>query len=697
MRKPFLVLVLALAAGAHAVGQQPTFQTRADLVTVDVVVFDTQGNPVEGLTAGDFTVREDGRPQSIAAFEAVSLLSSPPTTAPAPRVSTNAETPDAAGRWFFIVFDDVNITQFATPRAREAIAQFIREGLRPGDRVMIAPASGGSNWTGELPQDREDLLAFIDRLQGERRVDRGPDRLLDTEAMDITLRNDRQALAQVMRRYYENDVILEAAALPSDPGIRAAVDVSPGEVLVQAKARQTFAEARSRMQVTLGTLDRMAQSLASARGRKTLLLVSEGFIADSALPVFRGVIQTARNANVAIHFVDVRAPGGPFGQPGLPGGNAEAGRATEDRDATIALALASRDADGTRSIASDTGGTTVTGTNLLDGLQRVAREGRAFYLLGYAPANTRSDGRFRKIEVTVNRPGVTVRARGGYFGPSSDRDEPRTDPDTLDPDVRAALDSPFGAPGIPMRLTSYALGPQVGGTVRTLLVAEADPSPLRLQPRDGRYTATLDSYVLVHDRARGSLERNERVIELNMPAAAWGALSQRGIPLQREFDLAPGHYQATVLVSDRKTGTIGSVRHEFEVPAAREFRITTPIVTDLLQPATGQGQPRPVPIASRMFTAGARIAAAFEVFGASAAGTNPPAVSVAYQLKRRDGATVAAIPPQTLKPNAAGQFAVTIGITLPPNATGDHELVLSVRDEQATRVIEHVELLNIVP
>jgi VWFA-related protein len=688
-------LVVALAVPGAA--QQPTFPSRVELVTVDVVVFDRQGNPVEGLTREDFTIREDGQPQTIAAFEAVSLLQSSPAAPRVSRISTNAETPDAAARWFFVVFDDVNITQFSTPRARETVVQFIEQALRPGDRVMIAPASGGSNWIGELPRDREYLLTFVQRLQGERRVETGPGRIWDYEAMGIALGRDKQAEAQVVRRYFENDIIIDAAAVPSNPAIRSAVDADPGVAMVRAKARQTYAEARSRMQTSLGTLERMAEALADARGRKTLLFLSEGFIMDPTLPNFRTLLQAARNANVAIHFVDVGNPGGPIGQAGLAGSNAETARAVEDRDATLGLALIQRESDGARSIAADTGGRTISGSSLLDGLRRVANEGRAYYLLGYSPTSSRRDGRFRKIEVTLpNRPEVTVRARGGYFEAASDRLTSRPGPTALNPEVRAGLDSPFGAPGIPMRMTSYVFGPQTGTTVRTLLVAEADPTPLRLAPRNGRYSATLESYVLVHDRSRDSLERNERLIELNVPAESFARLAEAGIPVQREFALAPGTYQATLLLHDRETGTIGSVRHEFDVPGPDQFRITTPIVTDIVQPPSAGGQPSPVPIARRRFKAGTRIAAAFEIIGAAASG-NAPQVSVSYALRRADGTPVSASPPQALMPNARGQFAVAIGISLPPDAAGGHQLALSVRDEQAVRVIEHVEPIEIVP
>jgi hypothetical protein len=508
--------------------------------------------------------------------------------------------------------------------------------------------------------------------------------------MGIALGRDAQAQAQVMRRFYENGLIAEAP-----PTNIAELQISPGVAMVQARARQVYTEARARIQTSLGTLNRLAEALADARGRKTLLLFSEGFIMDTTLQDFRTLLRAAQNANVAVHFVDVGNPGGDLGQPA---GGADVARALQENDTTISMALAAREAEGTRSIAADTGGRTISGSNLLDGLRRIASEGRAYYLLGYSPTTGRREGRFRRIEVSVrNRPDVTVRARGGYFEPSSEGATPRPDPKALNPDVRAGLDSPFGAPGIPMRMTSYVLGPQTGTTMRTLIVAEADVTPLGLAARKGAYSATLESYMLVHDRSRDSLERNERLIELNVPEQAFPQLARAGIPIQREFALGPGTYQATLLLRDRETGTIGSVRHEFEVPGIDQFRITTPVVTDILQPSAAGQPPRPVPIARRTFKAGTRIAVAFDILGAAASGNVAPQVSVSYALRRADGTPVAASPPQPLNPNARGQFAVAIGMGLPPDAAGDHELHVTVRDESAVRIIEHLEPLTIAP
>jgi VWFA-related protein len=691
-----LTSLLILAASGGVLTQQPTFPSGVELVTVDVVVFDRQGKPVEGLTGEDFVIREDGQPQKVAAFEAVSLLQ---TTAPPSRrlrVTTNDEQLDVAGRWFFVVFDDVHVTEISTPRAQETITNFIEQTLRPGDNVMIATSSGRSTWIGTLPEDRKELLAYAQSLQGQRRIETGPDRIWDYEAMGITLGRDPQAMAQVARRYFENGLIIEAE-LRSAEVRENFKDLAPGLQAIRIKARQTYDEARARLEVSLGMLERMANALEDARGRKTLLLFSDGFIVDTTLPVFRTLTQAAVNANVAVHFVDVRTPGGYIGQPGLLGGNAEVARAVQEND-SIALGLAQREEEGTRAVASDTGGSVVTGTNLLPGLTRIAEQGRSYYLLGYSPVNKRRDGRFRKIDVTVSRRDVTVRSRGGYYEPTTERGVTRPSADKLNPAIRAALDSPFGTRGLPLRLTSYVFGAEKDGKVRTLLVSEADLRPLQLKPFQGKYSARLDSYVLVHDRDRDALNRDERIVEVELPAAIFEQTLRTGLPAQREFLLEPGLYQATMLLRDRATGLTGSVRHEFEVPSADRFRISTPVLTDTFQSAEGGRPARPVPIARRTFRAGSRIVSVFDVYGARPpAPGEMPRVSVSYSLRRADGTVVAGTQPQPVRAVPNGTITVTIGVTLPETASGDHELVLTIRDDAASATIEDRENIIITP
>ena len=65
--------LLVAVAAAQEPRDVPTFASKVDLVTVDAVVQDGKGRPVRGLTADDFTLLEDGKPQTIASFEAFDL------------------------------------------------------------------------------------------------------------------------------------------------------------------------------------------------------------------------------------------------------------------------------------------------------------------------------------------------------------------------------------------------------------------------------------------------------------------------------------------------------------------------------------------------------------------------------------------------------------------------------------------------
>jgi VWFA-related protein len=686
-----LVLAPGLAPATRSQGEPPgtTFPSGVELVNVDAVVLDAQGRPVEGLTPADFTVSEDGQPETITRFEALALAESPSEPSRLQRISTNTEPPPARQAWFVVVYDDANLSQYASPHAREAIVGFLTRGLRRGDQVMIVPTSGGAWWTGQIPEDREGLVAFVGHLDGTRRPDTTPAHIWDYEAMTIANDRDPSVLGEVARRYFENNLIPEA--YPQDPVLARDLDVSPGLPMIRAKAREVYREATVRIRTTLDVLERVAAALGQLRGRKTLLLVSEGFIMDPTQPEFRDLLRAARNANAAVSFIDARGPTGFVGQAGMAGGGAEYGRMVEERDTTTMLGQVVQEQAGARSVALDTGGSIVSGTaDLTDGMARIAAESRAYYLLGYTSTNTARDGKFRKIQVTVSRPNVEVRARRGYYAPS-DKEERPVPKDQLDPVVRAGLDAPYGQPGIPLRLTSYTFEPQTGGKVHTVLVAEADLGPLHLQPHGGRYSATLDSYVVVSSRDKGAIEKQETRLDLDMPSAVFDKV-ERGVPIRREFSLDPGVYQARLLLRDRASARLGSVLHEFEVPKADSLRLSTPLLTDTLQPGANGEPPRPLPIARRTFRAGSRIVCAFEIYGAAPGdGQGGRRVTVAYRLRGPGGREVSASPPELVPAAPDGRLSKIIVLSLPPAAEGEHELELTVRDEVSSTTVEDSE------
>jgi VWFA-related protein len=690
--RPGLALLVMSAAGlAPAQAPQPSpnvvFPADIEQVTVDVLVLDKHGKPVEGLKREDFTVKEDGRPQSINAFEAVSVPESVPTPSRT-RVSTNTIARPAVERSFVIVWDDANITQYSAGRTRQAVSDFIREGLHPGDEVMVVPTTGGAWWTGRLPQDTGSLLAYVGKLEGRYRPEPGAGRIWDHEAMAIWTGRDPQMLAYVARRWFENNLIPEG--FPTDQEARRELDVSPGLAMIRSKAGETYRAASGRIRLTLDTLSRVADALAPLRGRKNLLMVSEGFIIDPSQPEFREVVRAARRANAAVHFLDARSPEGALGQSGMPGGNAEFGRDVEERDATTLIALASQSIEGARSVALDTGGSIVPATSgLAKAMTKIADEARAYYLIGFTSSNNKRDGGYRKLSVDVTRPDVDVRARRGYYAPK-DGEQRKPDPDRLDPKVRAGLDAPVASDGVPLRLTSYVLGAP-GPKTPVLLVAEAEVGGLGLAPKDGKVAAAFDTYVVVHGRDSGQIYKQEKLLEMDVPEAYWPQVRDTGIAIRRDFELPPGAYQVRLLVRDKVGGRLGTVMHEFEVPAATGLRTSTPIFTDVFQAGGANELPRPVPVAHRTFRAGARLGWAYEVFGAQPDGAiGGPKVSASYTVRKADGTEVSKGPSRPLKAAGLSQLSQVLVFAAPQEA-GQYEFALEVRDEAggvATQVVE---------
>ena len=171
---------------------------------------------------------------------------------------------------------------------------------------------------------REDIVSLLKRLEGRLIPDNSPERMSDSEALRIHVYRDQQAEERVARRF---DSFGVERPLAAGPGAELAV----GNPFVQGRAADVYYQAASRNRITLQVLDRVLLSLAATRGRKSLILVSQGFIYDPQLDEFKDVVQTARRSNVAMYFVDTRGLGG------MGYMNAEFGPAIDSQDVSAAF------------------------------------------------------------------------------------------------------------------------------------------------------------------------------------------------------------------------------------------------------------------------------------------------------------------------------------------------------------------------
>ena len=687
-----MVLLLLASGPPGVVAQAPSFPSEAKRVTVDVVVTDGKGQPIAGLTREDFVVKENGAVQSILEFEAVDVSDSRSLAAveEQPAVATNMVAPEEPGRSFLVVVDDLNLSPSSAERVKSSLAKFLEVHVREGDGVTLAPTAGGPWWTGRMTRDRDDLLAALRAVQGRRVPDMRPERMNDHEAMLIEVKRDREAITHVTQRFALHGISAPEAAfaedeispLPDDR-VSALLDVGQGHAVVLAGAGETYARAKERTRQALRSLERAMTALAGGRGRRAVILASDGFMQDEGLHEFQRVREAARRSNAALYFVDARGlDGRDFGRADTP---LAPDPLTMPNFTSLELEYEAMTSAGAEALAADTGGFAIRNTNdLAAGLGRISGESRTFYLLGYEPSDKRADGRYRKIQVEVRRPGVSVRARRGYYADGGKREaaaKPEAPlPGELSAAALRALDAPNPERGIPVRMTAYVLGGATGGRATVLLAAEADPSALELVDGGGTLKGALETFSSLAARDTGEVARRERFVDLDLRPEVRAQMASTWVPVIHGYELPPGRYQATLAVRDRRSGRVGSVRYDLEVPRLPGLRVTTPILTDALQRGAEGAAPIPLPIARRAFAPGTRLVCAFAVEGARRGGAaGGPRVLITYEVRRRDGTVVTRAWPTPLPLDDTGALSGRFSLTL--NRPGEYEMHIRARDE----------------
>ena len=195
-------LSLLVLARAHAQTPQSTFQAEVNLIEVDAIVTDEQGNAVVGLTIDDFELFDDGQPQKIAAFSYVDIpLEIPPefpgVDRPVP-VDVRSNKEPVSGRMYVIVLDDMNIDSIRTSVVRQHAREFVESYFGAGDIAAVTYTSGRADASQDFTSDAQLLLASIDKFIG---------------------RGVRSAAMEAAAKFYEDRLTLELDAPPgAKPG-----------------------------------------------------------------------------------------------------------------------------------------------------------------------------------------------------------------------------------------------------------------------------------------------------------------------------------------------------------------------------------------------------------------------------------------------------------------------------------------------
>jgi VWFA-related protein len=497
----FAVICLAawsIGGRAHQLPSQPpvTFRAGVDLVEVDVSVLDKDRRPVRGLTRENFTILEDGKPRPVVAFAPVELAEREATPARAswvrdvaPDVTTNSLRPE--GRLVVIMLDWS--IRFQDHVLAKRIATAAVDALGPDDLAAVVFSSGFGN--AGTPQnftaDRSRLLASINRPWAVAAISPpvGPGR---------DPRNGNGVMIEDPEGY-----------LAGDCQCRACVPETIGRIADAVRD----VRGRRKTLLFIGTFFRAEESLQGPMSRQG---GAGGFLRSPEIaPVRPGacstilddareqMVRSAALANLTIQTFD---PLGLETQTNSPlGGSIEAQR--ERRDG---LAVP----------ADLTGGRTVMNTEKPEAhIPAVFGESGSYYLLAFAPADAKANGRTHKIEVKVDRPGLTVRTRSGYVaGPARPADRK---PTIGSPETVAALQGVVPRTDVPLSVSvaPFAVPGKAESALAIVLSARQQVSsdrsgtsaPVKVLAAafgwDGRSADSVDSTVGVTGRpdASGSL------------------------------------------------------------------------------------------------------------------------------------------------------------------------------------------------
>jgi hypothetical protein len=215
--------------------------------------------------------------------------------------------------------------------------------------------------------------------------------------------------------------------------------------------------------------------------------------------------------------------------------------------------------DTMRELASRTGGRASYNRNDIDNAIRKAMEdARVTYTLGYYPANPEADGKFHEVKVKVDRPGVDVRYRKGYFAM---RGVPQ-DEKTRKSQMVSAVWSPLDATAVGLNARVDIIDKPAPNTVNVF--AQMNSATIKLEQKNDRWVGRLDLIFVQKDEEGRQLPGGiTNTLELNLTKESYLKVAKNGLIYQTSFPRQPKSVNLRIAVRDAGTGSVGSVSIPF--------------------------------------------------------------------------------------------------------------------------------------
>ena len=603
--KQLVTLLLAIALGLGVLsrtgGQTPQNQddvirVRSNEVRLDIVVKDKKGRPVKDLTANDFEVLEDGTTQKIASFRFVNREAPREANAsPASGVSnvgsqpaasagaSNRTTPGVTA----LVFD--RLSPEARSLAKKAGIAYATEGMAGGDFTGVFRIDLSLNTVQSFTDNAELVKAAVESA---------------TSSAGSTYASGAQRTRDIADRGSALDRQIDSAqATASSAGMSGdnSGAAAAGQAAGQAAVAQKLIEMESSMLQQFENLERDQQGFATVNGllavinpmrnlpgRKTIIFFSEGLALPTSVQTkFPAVISAANRANVSIYTIDaagLRTASGTaesarelnsivaqrIGQQSRGSDRMSSGPYMKSLERNEEL-LRFDPRSGLGQLADQTGGFLIHDTNdLANGVRRINDDMNGYYMVTYVPKNEDYNGKFRQINVKLNRPSLEVQTRKGYYAVESMGQLPVLDYEA--PAIAAARTADPNSRTFPFM--GSALGfPAPSRPGLSLILAEAPLSAFSFTSNDNKNYNTDFSFVaLIRNEANEIVQKLSHHYSITGPLEKLDTAKKEDVLFYRETQLSPGRYTVELIAYDASSEKVSLKKARLEIPGIDETK-----------------------------------------------------------------------------------------------------------------------------
>lgn len=549
----------ALAQNSNQVSSTPqagfVLKTNAELVLTNVVARDAKtGEVVRGLKQNDFRIYESGKEQQISTFDFQSVEMATPLNEAT--VSGLAVGPASNGskavvvarpedlrnhRLIVMFFDLTSMQPEDLERSVDAAQDFLRKKMQPADLVALVSLGDSLSVDQDFTADKDALTREVGAYNG-------------TEGQGFTQGANANS-----------NQVEDTTAYTADESEFNDINTD----------RELFA------------LRAISQSLAKISEKKSLLYFSGGISRDGIEneASLRAAVNAAVRANLAIYSVDTRGlqaigPLGDASTGSLRGSGAYNGAALTNN---MNQNFATQEVMAT--LSSDTGGKAFFDSNdFAPAFAQVQKDTSAYYAIGFHSTNPARDGKYRKLTIKINRPGIKLEYRPGYYAPADFQHSGRQD---REQELNDQLASDLPATDIPVYMDAmyFRLNENRFYVPVSLVVPGSQIPFVKGGDKD---KATLDIIGEVLDEVRRPIGRARETVKLNLDQAV-GA-RQKNIEYTTSFNLPPGKYDMKFVVRENQTGRMGSFEANITLPDLKKapLKMSSIVLASMRQPSKKQ-------------------------------------------------------------------------------------------------------------